>query len=459
MEEKLCILDEPKIRLKYVAFLRGKRIKIYNGGEKMSIEMKEQKNKRKRLIILITVIALIGIIVGSIVIRNVVINQKAEEESYLAGGNASSELLAGFIQKGITIGGITGTLESLDTSDATATPEDILEGETAYVNGEKITGVLSLGGELPELGDITGDEQQNTETQDSLGNRIIIPAGFKVINPEANVEDGIVIEDVSAGDENTKGSQFVWVPIGIIETSQGKKGIGLGRYTFDENGDETLMQAAENYENEIQIKDSKSGEDYYFIESLTTDNKIAKDLGDFLKKAIKSGGYYIGRYEAGNSNSGSIVSKSGINPYNRVKQSTASNLCQNMYSSTNFTSDLINSYAWDTAIIFIQECSGDKDYSRQNGGNTAESMQKTGESILRYVENGGNEQDERCNIYDMAGNLYEWTTETQTSTFYPTTFRGGLYFGRSYEYSSHRDSQNEGMFGSTDITFRTIIYL
>ena len=29
-------------------------------------------------------------------------------------------------------------------------------------------------------------------------------------------------------------------------------------------------------------------------------------------------------------------------------------------------SDLMNSYAWDTAIIFIQTFSGDIDYSKQN---------------------------------------------------------------------------------------------
>ena len=196
----------------------------------MKKESKEQTNKKKRIIMLITVIALIGIIVGSIVIRNVVVNQETEGENYLAGGNANSSLMASYIRKGITIGGITGTLESLDTSDATATPEDILEGKTAYVNGVKITGTMKTG---PGLGDITGSETQNTETQDSLGNKVVIPAGFKVVNPQDNVEKGIIIEDVSAGDANTKGSQFVWIPVGKIKTSQGEKTITLGRYDFN----------------------------------------------------------------------------------------------------------------------------------------------------------------------------------------------------------------------------------
>ena len=108
----------------------------------MQKENKKQTNRKKSIIILITVMALIGIIIGSIVIRNVVVNQKTEGESYLAGENAGSSLMASYIRKGVTIGGITGTLESLDTSDATAKPEDILEGKTAYVNGVKITGTM-----------------------------------------------------------------------------------------------------------------------------------------------------------------------------------------------------------------------------------------------------------------------------------------------------------------------------
>ena len=44
------------------------------------------------------------------------------------------------IKKDMTVFGVTGTLESLDTSDANATSEDIAYGKTAYVNGEKVTG-------------------------------------------------------------------------------------------------------------------------------------------------------------------------------------------------------------------------------------------------------------------------------------------------------------------------------
>ena len=100
-----------------------------------------------------------------------------------------------------------------------------------------------------------------------------------------------------------------------------------------------------------------------------------------------------------------------------------------MYSSTNFESDLINSYAWDTAIVFIQTFSGDSDYSRQN--RLQSELAKCGEAT------DGTNKDVRCNIYDMAGNMYEWTTETCSYTTIPCTLRGGSFALSDY-YTSYR---------------------
>lgn len=52
-------------------------------------------------------------------------------------------LLPANLKKDVTLLGVTGTLESLDTSDANATASDIAQNKTAYVNGQKITGSVT----------------------------------------------------------------------------------------------------------------------------------------------------------------------------------------------------------------------------------------------------------------------------------------------------------------------------
>ena len=98
-------------------------------------------SKKQKLIgfiaIMLAVIIIALVIITSIIKRN----NQVKSEGYLATtANASSSLISNYILNGITIGGITGKMEVLDTSDATATPEDIALGKTAYVKGEKITG-------------------------------------------------------------------------------------------------------------------------------------------------------------------------------------------------------------------------------------------------------------------------------------------------------------------------------
>lgn len=99
--------------------------------------------KNKKLIVIVAII-LIAVILAIVITTNLTNNKELASAGYFATtANVSSNLVASYIKSGITIGGITGTLEILDTSDANATSEDILEGKTAYVNGEKITGTLS----------------------------------------------------------------------------------------------------------------------------------------------------------------------------------------------------------------------------------------------------------------------------------------------------------------------------
>lgn len=338
----------------------------------------ENPNKKQKLIAFIAVIV-IAVILTIIITTNVVNNQMQNGE-YGATANSNSNLVANVIKKGITIGGITGTLENLDTSDATATAEDILWGKTGYVKGEKITG--------------------------------------------------------------TK-----------VDT------VALGKESQNENPN--CVQLGQNYANETELR-VRSTDSFYYKELLNTTESVntkAKNIGTFTTNTIKAGGYYFGRYEAGDatgvqrnnttSDTNPVAIKKSLWPYNWITEAQASERAGNMYSSDSFTSDLANSYAWDTAIAFIQAVQ-DSDYSIQEC--TQRELAKCGETI----NSNENANDVRCNIYDMAGNTYEWTTETIYGS-------GDQYVNRGSGYTvvntTQGRSSNTNGASSASRCFRVILYL
>ena len=352
----------------------------------------------------------------------------------------------------------------------------------------KVTTVAKAG-ETPPAGDyntgttvaeaIEQDKpfENNTPITDEFGNKITVPAGFKIIkdnpsDPTPSVKDGIVIQDATY--EGTIGSEFVWIPVGEIKKSETETvTINLSRYTFDETtGEENDEGSKEIYDSYTEDTKENHGADYK--------NAIATDIEDFKLKASaeRSGGYYIGRYEARVENStldeteiedpgpygyyngsdtmwtgytgGQLVTKPNSQVWNYVTQNKASELSKNMYTDKTFTSDLMNSYAWDTAIVFIQKVTNEN-YANQNSLNQ-DDIANQGTNKLETAK-----QDKICNIWDMASNCLEWTTETDSGTVYPCVSRGGIYFSSDF-YTSYRYDGGTTNAGSND-TFRPLLYL
>ena len=142
--------------------------------------------------------------------------------------------------------------------------------------------------------------------------------------------------------------------------------------------------------------------------------------------------------------------------WNWVTQLEASKICQNMYPSEDTTvgveSDLTNSYAWDTAIVFIQSMNtANSNYANANRDTTGNS------SLMNTGETG----DEVCNIFDMAANLSEWTTEystgTTSSNASPCTNRGGTYVNSNL-YTVLR-YYNYAIGIGYDVGFRVTLYV
>ena len=276
---------------------------------------------------------------------------------------------------------------------------------------------------------------ENKTLQDAKGNIITVPAGFKIVsnadtNNATTVDKGIVIEDATSS--ATAGSQFVWIPVGTITKEDGTTvEINLDRYTFDGNGKPTPR--GENVINS------------YYSETASKGNTVAKSITNFKNSVTTNEGYYIGRYEARKNESETITEVGTDTICNTINQPTAATKAQKMYDNTHpFTSDLMNSYAWDTATLFLQSCGTNNKYSRKTSVNSS------------FATTGTN-SDIQCNVHDMASNVREWTTETSSESDYPCTDRGG-YYDSTYNFTSIRNSRStsnsDSYFG-----FRPLLYV
>ena len=190
--------------------------------------------------------------------------------------------------------------------------------------------------------------ENDTPIKDDLGNEVMIPAGFKVSQDSSTlVEDGIVIED-------SDGNQFVWIPVSVLDEETGEK-TSIHTSTGDIIIDYTRIDFGEQY---------GSYSDY--SEAIPTDE---------IKNVNANGGYYIGRYEAGDGSltdfrsgatDGTVVIKKDQVPYNYITQSDAQTKAEGMdtaQSYTTATTKLVSSYAWDTAIDFLQKANSDNEHS------------------------------------------------------------------------------------------------
>ena len=330
---------------------------------------------------------------------------------------------------------------------------------------------------------------EKTTLKDSNGNLIKVPKGFKIAEDSGiNVTEGIVIEDndIVSGIGNNRGNQYVWIPVGtgIKKSETETVDITLGRYDFADGendisedgvtpldkGTPILIQNINDYTNQTDdIKiDANEGRTYCYEDitqrpgkaSSGTDglNATALSILNFKTSVENNGGYYIARYEASygtdrkanskvSNSAGTTTPTTEGTVWNCITQLDAATASRGLYTTA--TTDLINSYAWDTAIVYIQEFSVDTDYSYQNG-----------DSINASFTNTGVNGDEVCKINDMASNILEWTTEYSIFTYDsyagPCTMRGGSCMEGTYTSFRNIDFATDA---PAEVTFRLTLYM
>lgn len=229
-----------------------------------------------------------------------------------------------------------------------------------------------------------------------------IPEEFTYVEGEWNT--GYVIQD-------TAGNQFVWVPC------------------TNNNIDEVTKLQRKDFTQNAFIK-------YYECNNLS--------YLDFIKSAIENGGFYISRYEIGNEN-GKTVSKKNFKIMSNINQTEAIELSKNMYkTNSSINSELINGYAYDTTLEWIQNTNKIQKYVRTSNDDL------TGKNSYN-------------NIYDFTDNVLELTTEMNYDTIIIRGFSANDLEELDYSWSDESRysiiPESKELTNSKDImTFRVILY-
>ena len=369
------------------------------------------------------------------------------------------------------------SLNLLIKGDLFGSAEKAVEGTNAKVE-EQQTAVDELMGELDEVEKEIEEQQrqqEEAEKQKNLpGTRVSentkyirdgktawIPKGFTVsgIKSEQSIEGGLVIYDIPEGTTvdwtnpdsvKTAYNQFVWIPVEVTasDTETSIEAFKRSAWTANaETGGErtTGLNTSFTEPNETNDTDDKT--------------VIAKQIAELTKSIYKYGGFYIGRYEAGSETertSSSGVTTLGIKqdmyPYIYVKWGDSMSsigttgalyLSNSLYNTNEYgaKSMLCTGACWDSMLDFIKDREHSVMDSRTWGNysnsetfeitrgayavynnNTLGSSNNVGSKYSKMkntsilLTTGATERNCSKNIYDVAGNCWEWTTESVSSS-------------------------------------------
>ena len=353
-------------------------------------------------------------------------------------------------------------VDGLKYNEKKIADDNKIESLPATVNVDGYDVVITEQGNVEKpktLEDAKTDDMltKNHDTEITVDNKTVkIPAGFKVADDSGNtIDEGIVIEDIEK-------NQFVWVPV--------SKENFATEFVRREGYSEGSLQSFLSNCGEANAK----GENEKVTETETTKKEAMK----MYASVERNEGFYIARYEAGKEGE-NVVSKKGADVYNNIKWSSngemqettgttggAVELSRNFANVKNYktvTSTLIYGVQWDAVMkwmenvnnpnvegkTYIQDSTGMGWYKDNSGGN----LQKTGIDIGE--ENKGSNQVKK--IYDLAGNVWEWTMESFNT--YRRDSRGGNYYlaGSSEPASVRYNSPPSG--SDSTFGFRPTLFL
>ena len=320
-------------------------------------------------------------------------------------------------------------LEYYGIEGATVTKEDdeyiIIVNNRKYVLNEK-TGIAIVDKEISEFPEIQPNILANENSKYISDNKMaIIPAGYTISNiaAEQSIDNGLVVIDAD-------GNEWVWIPVNDVDfakmfveavdngwtmsgTSVKTKYKSNSGIIEGINRENPGNSSQDNYrEPDILVECENSFAEEMGFGSNTTLTELAKIESNDYKKMVNSlrkyKGFYIGRYE---------ISELGVK---RNKQPITDCDWYYLYGKCKrFTKDstesrMIWGCQWDQTCKFISQYKEENQIRTRDLTNSISygnypGSTETGHGTLQTT--GFSEAWKTNNIYDLAGNCFEWTQE------------------------------------------------
>ena len=288
--------------------------------------------------------------------------------------------------------------------------------------------------------------------------------------------------------QDSKGNQYVWVEVPMTDEVYQTAGLNIKDFTTEEYTaiEEDLHTYTNDYRNGTSYKDE------YYSDAATglTSEQYTALKQKMLKSVYQNGGFYIGKYETGIEDSPKIsytseltqtpVIKQNAYPYNYVTCSQAQTLASKMESGK-YTSSLMFGVQWDLVLKYLEtkgtsqadlktdstkwgNCKNNlweitnenSKYAPNGSGWTSGAYGKKDSNKSVLLSTGASETFCKQGIYDLAGNVWEWTLENSSSTISPCVYRGG-----SCTYAGHPARSRNLVYNSNcdyNIGFRVALY-
>ena len=297
--------------------------------------------------------------------------------------------------------------------------------------------------------------EENNGGSETVSNRNpYLPKGFRQVSG-TTLEKGLTIQD-------STGNQYVWVEVPKTKEVYPTAGLEITEFTNDEYT--AIETDLHTYTNDYREYSSYfSYKDEYYSDAATglTSEQYTQLKRKMLKSVYQNGGFYIGKYETGTETARTSkteptetpVIKSNAYPYNWITCSQAQTLATTKMKSGDRTTSLLFGVQWDLTLKYLEKkgvSQADLKTNSRSWGNymdnawnitnanlkyapngsgwtTATEKSKTvGESIL--LSTGASESFSKMGIYDLAGNVCEWTLEYASITYNPCAILGGSYY-------------------------------